>query len=124
VTQLALEDVLDTATLQQYVEVIGYDKFLQSVSLFEKLAPTYLEKLNASAAIEDAVSIAQQAHQLKGASGSIGLLRIQKHTQKLQDHSTPEWHKNHLKWIVQMTLDLEHDLKILRAYLKEQLAKI
>lgn len=121
-TQLALEDILDTATLQQYVEAIGYEKFLQSVALFERLAPTYMEKLHTSATLEDAVTIAQQAHQLKGASGSIGLLRIQQYTQKLQEHSTPEWQKNHQQWIEQMALHLEHDLKILRAYLKEHLA--
>ena len=45
-TQLILEEILDTSTLKQYVDVIGYEKFLQSVHLFEKLAPDYIQQFS------------------------------------------------------------------------------
>tara|TARA_B100001094_G_C18195716_1_gene810742 strand:+ start:4333 stop:4710 length:378 start_codon:yes stop_codon:yes gene_type:complete len=121
VTQLVLKEILDTSTLKQYVDVIGYDKFLQSVALFEELVPEYIERMQTYAEENEVVKLCQQAHQLKGAAGSIGLLRIQKYAQKLQNPEDALWEKKHLIWIENTARNTVHDLKILKAYLKEKL---
>ena len=122
-TQLVLEEILDTSTLKQYVEVIGYEKFLQSVTLFESLVPQYLQQLKTYNDQGDVVKLCQQAHQLKGAAGSIGLLRIQNYAQQIQQSDHPSWNTDHVVWVEKMMKNTPHDLKILKAYLKEKLHK-
>jgi two-component system, OmpR family, aerobic respiration control sensor histidine kinase ArcB len=118
-SQLVLDEVLDIPTIKQYIDVIGPQTFLQSVTVFEEIVPQYLEALNQFLNDSDALSLCQQAHQLKGAAGSIGLKRLQLLAHDLQQNEHPEWTQLHAQWVQRLIKWGTHDILILKAYIRE-----
>ena len=103
-----LQYVLDQEMLRQYIEMIGADKLLSSALMLEDKLSDYEAELNDCARAQNVVKLRHHVHQVKGAAGTLGLIRIQ-HT---ADHIQK---KEHLLW----QLEDEHDLKLLLRYLKE-----
>lgn len=118
-SQLVLDEVLDIPTIKQYIDVIGTHTFLQSVTVFEEIVPQYLAALDQFLGDADTISLCQQAHQLKGAAGSIGLKRLQLLAHDLQQNEHPDWIEFHAQWVKRLIKWGTHDILILKAYIRE-----
>ncbi len=111
--------LLDTAMLAQYMELIGPTLMYQSLTLFEREMPGYLALLEASMTARDRSSITNEAHKIKGATGSIGLLRLQQLAQKIQTPSLPAWWDNVQGWVDELKQEWRVDVKLLREWIAD-----
>ncbi|WP_298442276.1 Hpt domain-containing protein [uncultured Ferrimonas sp.] len=111
---------LDTVTLDQYCDAIGAAVLMKSVTLFEQMAPEYLNTVASAIAADDKKAITSEAHKLKGAAGSVGLKRIQLLSEKLQCGDEPEWPSQFKQWFSQITEHYDADVASLKAYLAEK----
>lgn len=118
VSEIELSEILDLDTLDQYKQAIGADALLSSVDLFEQLYPDYLGLLEQGMERQDDEMITSEAHKLKGATGSVGLLRLCKLAQKIQVSSAEEWESDHPLWIAQIREQVAGDVARLKSWLK------
>ena len=56
--------------LQSYVEIVGSQPVIDSVTLFEQSMPAYLAVLDSNMVAKDKEGIVSEAHKIKGAAGS------------------------------------------------------
>ncbi|SGY92560.1 aerobic respiration two-component sensor histidine kinase ArcB [Moritella viscosa] len=115
-----LEEYLDIELLQQYLETLGKELLLQSVCLFEQTMPNYLAILNTNLTAKDQDAIVDEAHKIKGAAGSIGLVRIQQVSQLAQSPEQPTWWENIDDWVEQINTEYLHDVKRLKNWIENQ----
>ena len=114
-----LADVLDLDTLTQYKQAIGAEALLSSVDLFEQLYPEYLGLIEQALERQDNDVITSEAHKLKGATGSVGLLRLCKLAQKVQVSSTEDWDTQHPVWIAEIRERVSGDIALLKDWLSQ-----
>lgn len=110
--------VLDRAFLEDYAGAVGKPLMRSSVDLFEKMMPDYMAVLDSNMTARDQKGIAEEAHKIKGAAGSIGLRRIQGLAQQIQSPDLPAWWENVEDWIEAMRREYPADLKALRRWLE------
>ncbi|KXO14045.1 Aerobic respiration control sensor protein arcB [Moritella sp. JT01] len=115
-----LEEYLDIDLLQQYLDTLGKEILLQSVCLFEQTMPHYLAILNSNLTARDQDAIVDEAHKIKGAAGSIGLVRIQQVSQLAQSPEQPTWWENIDDWVEQINTEYLHDVKRLKNWIENQ----
>lgn len=116
-----LEDILDLNTLEQYCDAIGAETLLKSVVLFEQLMPEYLNGLRQASSSQEKQDLCSQAHKFKGASGSIGLKRLQHYAQLLQHGEAADWNDMHQQWLAMIFDNGSSDLLSLKEYLQSRI---
>lgn len=114
VTTKANESLLDTAMLEQYMELVGPGLIYQSADMFEKMMPDYLAVLDSNMIARDQTGIAEEGHKIKGAAGSVGLKHLQQLAQQIQTPTLPAWWDNVQEWIDELKLEWRNDVQVLR----------
>ncbi|UGA55221.1 aerobic respiration two-component sensor histidine kinase ArcB [Vibrio sp. VB16] len=112
--------LLDIEMLKSYVDIVGTQPVLESIKMFEEMLPGYLEILDSNMVAQDQDGIVSEAHKIKGAAGSIGLMHIQKVAQKAQSPEMPAWWENIADWVDEIKNEYQNDIEILRAWLAGQ----
>ena len=112
------EGHLDIAMLEQYMELVGSQLIYQSLDMFEKMMPGYLDVLDSNMMARDQKGIAEEGHKIKGAAGSVGLKHLQQVAKQIQTPELPAWWDNVQEWIDELRHEWRHEAAILRQWVK------
>jgi two-component system aerobic respiration control sensor histidine kinase ArcB len=115
-----LEAILDLEMLQMLVDTIGHEMVRTSVGVFQDNMPEYLEILQLSLSADEKDEVCSQAHKIKGAAGSVGLARVQKIANEIQQGDHPAWWQNVHDWVEQLNEAAHKDLEKLQSWLSQQ----
>jgi two-component system aerobic respiration control sensor histidine kinase ArcB len=117
---VALESILDVELLQMLVDTIGHEMVRTSVGVFQENIPEYMEILQLSLSADEKDEVCSQAHKIKGAAGSVGLARVQKLANEIQQGDHPAWWENVHDWVEQLIAATDKDIEQLLNWLNEQ----
>lgn len=109
--------LLDLTVLEQYIELVGPSLVHQSLAIFEKMMPGYLEVLDSNMMARDQKGIAEEGHKIKGAAGSVGLVHLQQLAKQIQSPELPAWWDNVQEWVEELKTEWRHDVAVLRNWL-------
>jgi len=112
-----LSNILDMDLLQMLVDTIGDEMVRASVKVFQEKMPEYMEILQLSLSADEKSEVCSQAHKIKGAAGSVGLARVQRIANQIQQGDHPTWWEN---WVEELQMAVQHDMKALHDWLNEQ----
>jgi two-component system aerobic respiration control sensor histidine kinase ArcB len=115
-----LEAILDLDLLQMLVDTIGHEMVKTSVKVFQENMPEYLEILQLSLSANEKDEVCGQAHKIKGAAGSVGLARVQKISNCIQQGDHPAWWQNVHDWVEELHEAANQDLQKLINWLSQQ----
>ncbi|MDR0805547.1 MAG: aerobic respiration two-component sensor histidine kinase ArcB [Enterobacteriaceae bacterium] len=114
------ESILDLTMLEQYMELVGPQIILDGLTMYEQVMPGYLALLESNMIAKDEKGITEEAHKIKGASGSVGLKHIQQLARQIQTPTLPAWWDNVEEWFDEMKLEWRDDIAVLRAWVEQQ----
>ncbi|AKJ43244.1 aerobic respiration two-component sensor histidine kinase ArcB [Pragia fontium] len=114
------ESILDLTMLEQYMELVGPQLILDGLTMYEQVMPSYLAVLESNMTAKDEKGITEEAHKIKGASGSVGLKHIQQLARQIQTPTLPAWWDNVEEWFDEMSLEWRNDVAVLRAWVDAQ----
>ncbi|RDV28987.1 aerobic respiration two-component sensor histidine kinase ArcB [Alteromonas aestuariivivens] len=117
----SLNNILDMDLLQMLVDTIGEDMVRASVKVFQDKMPEYMEILQLSLSADEKSEVCSQAHKIKGAAGSVGLSRVQRIANQIQQGDHPAWWQNVHDWVEELQMAVQHDMKALQKWLNEQM---
>ncbi len=109
--------ILDLDMLETYVDIIGTDSMLENITMFEELMPDYIAILDSNIIAQDKKGVASVAHKIKGAAGSIGLMRIQQVAHQAQSPYLPAWVENITDWVDEIKNEYKNDIERLKNWL-------
>jgi two-component system aerobic respiration control sensor histidine kinase ArcB len=115
-----LNTVLDLDLLQMLVDTIGHEMVRTSVKVFQEKMPEYLEILQLSLSADEKDEVCSQAHKIKGAASSVGLYRVQKIANEIQQGDHPAWWQNVHDWVEQLHQAANQDMQKLINWLGQQ----
>lgn len=115
-----LEAVLDIDLLQMLVDTIGHEMVRTTVKVFQDNMPDYMEVLQISLSADDKDEVCSQAHKIKGAAGSVGLARVQKIANRIQQGDHPTWWENVHDWVEELQMAESKDVIKLNEWLNAQ----
>jgi two-component system aerobic respiration control sensor histidine kinase ArcB len=115
-----LNAFLDLELLQMLVDTIGHEMVRTSVNVFQEKMPEYLEILQLSLSADEKDEVCSQAHKIKGAAGSVGLARVQKIANEIQQGDHPAWWQNVHDWVEQLNQAASQDMQKLINWLSLQ----
>nr|WP_278344040.1 aerobic respiration two-component sensor histidine kinase ArcB [Alteromonas macleodii] len=115
-----LSNILDMDLLQLLVDTIGDEMVRASVKVFQEKMPEYMEILQLSLSADEKSEVCSQAHKIKGAAGSVGLARVQRIANQIQQGDHPTWWENVHDWVEELQMAVQHDMKALHDWLNEQ----
>jgi two-component system aerobic respiration control sensor histidine kinase ArcB len=115
-----LNTILDLELLQMLVDTIGHEMVRTSVKVFQEKMPEYLEILQLSLSADEKDEVCSQAHKIKGAAGSVGLSRVQKIANEIQQGDHPAWWQNVHDWVEQLNQAASQDMQKLVNWLSQQ----
>lgn len=115
-----LNTVLDIELLQMLVDTIGHDMVCTSVKVFQEKMPEYLEILQLSLSANEKNEVCSHAHKIKGAASSVGLTRVQKIANEIQQGDHPAWWQNVHDWVEQLNQAANQDMQKLINWLGQQ----
>ena len=115
-----LSNILDMDLLQMLVDTIGDEMVRASVKVFQEKMPEYMEILQHSLSADEKSEVCSQAHKIKGAAGSVGLARVQRIANQIQQGDHPTWWENVHDWVEELQMAVQHDMKALHDWLNEQ----
>jgi two-component system aerobic respiration control sensor histidine kinase ArcB len=115
-----LNTFLDLELLQMLVDTIGHEMVRTSVNVFQENMPEYLEILQLSLSADEKDEVCSQAHKIKGAAGSVGLARVQKIANEIQQGDHPAWWQNVHDWVEQLNQAASQDMQKLVNWLGQQ----
>ncbi|WP_370243166.1 aerobic respiration two-component sensor histidine kinase ArcB [Alteromonas abrolhosensis] len=115
-----LSNILDMDLLQMLVDTIGDEMVRASVKVFQEKMPEYMEILQLSLSADEKSEVCSQAHKIKGAAGSVGLARVQRIANQIQQGDHPTWWENVHDWVEELQMAVQHDMKALQDWLNEQ----
>ncbi|MEM7420706.1 MAG: aerobic respiration two-component sensor histidine kinase ArcB [Pseudomonadota bacterium] len=115
-----LSNILDMDLLQMLVDTIGDEMVRASVKVFQEKMPEYMEILQLSLSADEKSEVCSQAHKIKGAAGSVGLARVQRIANQIQQGDHPTWWENVHDWVEELQMAVQHDMKALHDWLNEQ----
>jgi|GEM_PF-397892 len=101
------EEVLDTALLQQYLELLGVSGLAASMATFKELIPGYFEALLSFIEQRDEKATRSQAHKIKGSCRSLGFTRLGEPMRFIEQEAW-EWNEPEVKldnWLVHFESD-------------------
>ncbi|MEZ7750969.1 ATP-binding protein [Haemophilus sputorum] len=113
---------LNGALIQELCSVLGEEGLQKSIVLFESLAPSYI--LSLKQAYQDWQGrpdeihrklLTEQAHKLKGAFASIGLLRLQQLAELAQTDNGGDWEAGIADWLAEIDQHWQSDLALLKS---------
>lgn len=116
----SLSNILDMDLLQMLVDTIGEDMVRASVKVFQDKMPEYMEILQLSLSADEKSEVCSQAHKIKGAAGSVGLSRVQRIANQIQQGDHPAWWQNVHDWVEELQMAVQHDMNALDEWLNEQ----
>lgn len=117
----ALTNILDMDLLQMLVDTIGEDMVRASVKVFQDKMPEYMEILQLNLSADEKPEVCSQAHKIKGAAGSVGLSRVQRIANQIQQGDHPAWWQNVHDWVEELQMAVQHDMKALQEWLNAQM---
>ncbi|WP_412972415.1 aerobic respiration two-component sensor histidine kinase ArcB [Glaciecola sp. MF2-115] len=106
-----VDKILDVDMLQMLIDTIGEDMVRTSLGVFQEKIPEYMELLNVSLAADEKAEVCSQAHKIKGAAGSVGLMRVQQTANKIQQGDHPAWWENVHDWVEELDMAIEKDVE-------------
>lgn len=113
---------LNGALIQELCSVLGEEGLQKSIVLFESLAPSYILSLKQAyqdwQGTPDAIHrklLTEQAHKLKGAFASIGLLRLQQLAELAQTDNGEPWNAGIADWLAEIDQHWQSDLALLKS---------
>ncbi|MGX3066255.1 ATP-binding protein [Ursidibacter arcticus] len=116
-SQRADNQAFDCRILGELVEVMGKKAVLANFELFAKLMPDYLNYLNQylqqwqqTNDEQQRKATADEAHKIKGALASVGLIKLQKVAQLAQTDNGEEWQQHITEWVAQLQQNWQADL--------------
>ncbi|TKI06924.1 aerobic respiration two-component sensor histidine kinase ArcB [Martelella alba] len=112
-------DILDIPMLEQYLELVGPSLITQNLEMFEKMMPGYLAALDSALQSGDDKAIAEEGHKIKGAAGSIGLMRLRQVAQCIQADQEPDWRKHVRGWADELQSKWQNDVDVLRDWAEQ-----
>ncbi|MFQ3197177.1 MAG: two-component system aerobic respiration control sensor histidine kinase ArcB [Paraglaciecola sp.] len=115
-----LNAILDLDLLQTLVDTIGHEMVCTSVKVFEENMPVYLDILQLNLSANEKDEVCSQAHKIKGAAGSVGLARVQKIANLIQQGDHPTWWQNVHDWVEELILAATEDMDKLSTWLNQQ----
>ncbi len=115
-----LNTVLDLELIQMLVDTIGHEMVCTSVKVFQEKMPEYLEILQLSLSADEKDEVCSQAHKIKGAAGSVGLVRVQNIANEIQQGDHPAWWQNVHDWVEQLNQAASQDMQKLINWLSQQ----
>jgi len=110
------DSVLDTATLQDYLQSLGKAPMQRSMQLFQQLVPGYVNKMVEAATMQQLQEFQDAAHKLKGAAASVGLLWVQQQAKQLEQLEQPNWPAIE-RQLIEFHLTIDAHLQLLAEYL-------
>ncbi len=116
----SLNNILDMDLLQMLVDTIGEDMVRASVKVFQDKMPEYMEILQLSLSADEKSEVCSQAHKIKGAAGSVGLARVQRIANQIQQGDHPAWWQNVHDWVEELQMAVAHDMDALQEWLSSQ----
>lgn len=119
-TTKALSNILDIELLQMLNETIGVEMVKESVGVFHAKMPEYMEILQLSLSADEKSEVCAQAHKIKGAAGSVGLARVQRIANQIQQGDHPAWWENVHDWVEELQMAVSGDTGALNDWLKSQ----
>lgn len=114
------ESILDLTMLEQYMELVGPQLILDGLTMYEQVMPGYLAVLESNMTAKDEKGITEEAHKIKGASGSVGLKHIQQLARQIQTPTLPAWWDNVEEWIDELKMEWRNDVAVLREWIEQQ----
>lgn len=111
------ESVVNETMLLEMMEFLPISIMLENVELFVQMIPDYLQVLDSNMIAKDQKGIASEAHKIKGAAASVGLLRIQDLAQKLQSPELPAWWDNIDDWYELLKSHYQNDIDTLKKWI-------
>ena len=116
-TEVASENqILDLATLQDYMQSLGPEAMKRSAQLFAQLLPGYINKMIEAAVQQNTVEFKESAHKLKGAAASVGLLWVQQQA-KMFEQGPVVW-QGLERQLVDYHLETEQHLAALQHFIE------
>lgn len=115
-----LETVLDVDLLQMLVDTIGHEMVRTSVKVFQENMPDYMEVMQIALSANEKDEVCSHAHKIKGAAGSVGLARVQKIANRIQQGDHPTWWENVHDWVEELQMAEVQDLAKLDNWLNQQ----
>lgn len=115
-----LDAVLDLDMLQMLVDTIGHEMVRTSVKIFQEIMPVYVDDLQISLSANEKDEVCSHAHKIKGAASSVGLARVQKIANQIQQGDHPTWWENVHDWVEELLLADEQDVEKLNNWLSQQ----
>lgn len=115
-----LGNVLDLDLLQMLVDTIGEQMVRTSVKVFQEKMPEYMEILQLNLSADEKSEVCSQAHKIKGAAGSVGLARVQRIANQIQQGDHPAWWQNVHDWVEELQMAVQQDMVMLTDWLSEQ----
>jgi two-component system aerobic respiration control sensor histidine kinase ArcB len=82
--------------------------------------PVYLDILQLNLSANEKDEVCSQAHKIKGAAGSVGLARVQKIANLIQQGDHPTWWQNVHDWVEELILAATEDMDKLSTWLNQQ----
>lgn len=110
-------EVLDIATLQNYLQSLGKEGMARSAKLFAQLLPGYINKLLEAAVQQHETELQNNAHKLKGAAAAIGLLWVQQQAKKLEEEPMEKLGLE--RKILELHFTAEQHLAALQQYIEQ-----
>ncbi|VEH67655.1 sensor histidine kinase-like protein [Rodentibacter pneumotropicus] len=107
----------------EQIELVVKTQTEQNLILFKHMMPAYLEELNDAFEVYSVDNSATQnvaniAHKIKGAAGSIGLITVQQLAEKIQCYQEDSWKDNIENWLDKLNTHWQTNVKELEDYLK------
>lgn len=109
--------LLDQATLNDYIQSLGKDAVKRSAQLFAQLLPGYMNRLMETAVQRQQTDFQEAAHKLKGAAASVGLLWVQQQAKRLEQEPV-NW-QGLERQLVDFHLKTEQHLAALSEYIDQ-----
>jgi len=116
--QSPADAILDTVTLQDYLQSLGVKSMQRSMQLFQQLLPGYINKMVEAVSNEQLQEFHEAAHKLKGAAASVGLLWVQQQAKILEALTEPNWPVLE-RQLIEYHLTIERHLLILQEHLAQ-----
>lgn len=82
--------------------------------------PEYMEILQLNLSADEKSEVCSQAHKIKGAAGSVGLARVQRIANQIQQGDHPAWWQNVHDWAEELQMAVQQDMVMLTDWLSEQ----
>ncbi|TDF37433.1 aerobic respiration two-component sensor histidine kinase ArcB [Alteromonadaceae bacterium M269] len=114
-----LAAILDIELLEMFLETIGADMLRNSAKVLQEKMPEYIDDLLVNLTAKDQDEVCSQAHKIKGAAGSVGLVRVGKIANQIQQGDYPAWWQNVDNWVEELQQAYQQDMRKLEEWLSE-----